>query len=117
MFPRSVAVISLYVSQVRGGYSSMFPRSVAVTNFAGSLLSVSSELAVSHQFYTMELEPCYFCGRAGILQCGGCGKVSACSPTHLRLHRRGDESCFPWEVLEKPVVGRCMVTTRYSNLE
>ncbi|XP_023349162.1 protein msta isoform X2 [Eurytemora carolleeae] len=60
----------------------------------------------------MNLKPCYFCGRAGQLHCGGCGKVSACCSAHLNLHRRGKEPCFPWEILEKPLVGRCMVTSR-----
>ena len=59
---------------------------------------------------------CFFCGRKAALMCGSCGAVAACCGAHMRLHRREEEegggSCFPWGVEERPLVGRCMVTSR-----
>jgi len=68
----------------------------------------------------MSEEKCYFCGKKGVVKCGGCGQVWACCSAHLRLHYRGEEvgvdglkqSCFPWKVVERPIVGRCMVAAR-----
>ena len=56
--------------------------------------------------------PCLFCGAPG-LPCPACGEAFACSPQHLRLHRREEDGeCFPWKVEEREGVGRLMVTTR-----
>ena len=56
--------------------------------------------------------PCLFCGAVGAA-CPACGEVFACSPEHLRLHRREEDGrCFPWKVEEREGVGRLMVTTR-----
>ena len=56
--------------------------------------------------------PCLFCGSPGN-PCPACGEASACSPEHLRLHRREEDGeCFPWKVEEREGVGRLMVTTR-----
>ena len=57
-------------------------------------------------------KPCLFCGAPGN-PCSACGEASACSPEHLRLHRREEDGeCFPWKVEEREGVGRLMVTTR-----
>lgn len=68
----------------------------------------------------MEKKGCFLCQAPCDNVCPHCESVKYCSEEHFRLHRlqfedkenHGDGYCCPFEVSEKPVIGRVLVATR-----
>ena len=58
----------------------------------------------------MDSNKCFLCGNENSFLCPHCQMVWVCA-AHHDLHRAQDK-CWPWTIVQKPGVGRCLVASR-----
>lgn len=57
---------------------------------------------------------CFLCRQKATVNCDRCGRISSCSPDHLKVHHLGPKKCSPFRIDYREGIGNCMIATRYG---